>query len=74
VKPVKGGPMAKAQFEAGRLAKDRAIARRTAARRFGETSQNIFYCGSCGAPVVDSGPGRLGHATRQERCREAMGI
>lgn len=74
MKTVKKGPMAKAQFRAGRIARDRAIDLRTAARRFGETSENIFYCGNCRAPVVDSGPGRLGHATRRPGCREAMGI
>lgn len=75
MKVVKAGQLAKAHFQAGRLARERAIARRAAARRFeGETGRNIFYCASCGAPVVDTGPARLAHATRQARCREAMEI
>lgn len=74
MKHVKPGAVAQAQFRAGRIAKDRKLDRLTAARRFGKSSEKIIYCPSCSAPVVDSGPGRLAHATRQARCREAMGL
>lgn len=74
MKTVKSGAVAKAHFRAGQIAKDRAIERRTAARRFGKSSGKIFYCAICGAPVVDSGLGRLAHARRQPRCREGMGV
>jgi len=64
--------MAYLQFCEARLARERALALGGAIRRFGERGREILYCKGCGAPVVNSGPGRLRHAQRSTRCKEAM--